>query len=137
MLLDLRERITFCKVPRLRSFALLVRATYIWRMEHWWSGTDRGKPKYWERNRRIRTKTEALRQESVPLLLCAPETSQGLTCDRTRVSPQRDRRLAGRLGHGTAELVENCCGSDVTQYHYRADRVLEKCHVLGGGGCFP
>jgi len=95
--------------------------------EHWWSGTDRGKPKYWERNRRIRTKTEAVRQKPVPPLLGARETSQGLTCDRTRASPQRDRRLGGLLGHGTTELVENCCGNYVTQYHYRAVRALEKC----------
>jgi len=57
MLPDLREIIAFWKVPRLCPFALLVKVTCRWRMEHWWSGTGRGKPKYLESNRSTRTKT--------------------------------------------------------------------------------
>ena len=60
-------------------------------------------------NRSTGRATAVLVQKPIPLLLGAPETSLGLTCDRTRASPQTDRRLAGRLGHDTAELVENCC----------------------------
>jgi hypothetical protein len=47
------------------------------RVDHWWTDTDRGKPKYSEK-------------KPVPLLLCSTQISRGLAWDRTRVSGVRD-----------------------------------------------
>ena len=49
---DVRNSFAFWKVPSLRLFVLLVRATWIdeTNVDHWWNGTDRRKTKYLEKN---------------------------------------------------------------------------------------
>jgi hypothetical protein len=50
-----------------------------------WSGSDRGNPKYWEKN-------------SVTVPLGPPEISHVFGWDRTRASVARDRQISASIG---------------------------------------
>jgi hypothetical protein len=70
---DFRNRVAFCKVLNLRLLVLLVKAACQWKRV--WS--DGGK--CWE------GKTEAFGKKPVPLTLCPPQISHGVTWNRTGV----------------------------------------------------
>jgi hypothetical protein len=71
MLLYLRKSIAFWKVPRLRPFVLLVRATCNWR----W---------VWRNGRMILTgKTEVLGGKPVSVPLCPPQISRWMASNKT------------------------------------------------------
>jgi hypothetical protein len=88
--------IFFCKEPRSRYYRRIAALRFIVQpcdenyqfyffsffrvMEHRWTETDRGKPKY-------------LGKEPVSVPLCPPQIKHGLTWDRTRASAVRGRWL--------------------------------------------
>lgn len=52
MLPDVRKNTAYWKVPRLSSFALLIRAAMKMKvsMDHWWNEADKRKQNYWEKH---------------------------------------------------------------------------------------
>ena len=52
-------------------------------IEQWWSDTDRGKPKYWEKT-------------AVPVPLCLPKIPNGLSWDRIRPFSVTEQRVTTR-----------------------------------------